>query len=87
MAKSKPAYIREGQELIEAIKAEPKVCHYLDIPIQHSNDTLLKRMGRKTSHDDLVRIITNLRDRIPDITLRTTLICGFPGETEECMKN
>ena len=60
-----------------------KVCHYLDIPIQHSNDTMLKRMGRRTSHDDLIRIITHLRDRIPDITLRTTLICGFPGETQE----
>ena len=70
-------------ELIDAMIRNPKVCHYLDIPIQHSNDTMLKRMGRKTSHDDLVRIITNLRDRIPDITLRTTLICGFPGETEE----
>ena len=70
-------------ELIESMIRNQKVCHYLDIPIQHSNDTMLKRMGRKTSHDDLVRIITNLRERIPDITLRTTLICGFPGETEE----
>ena len=70
-------------ELIDAILRNQKVCHYLDIPIQHSNDTMLKRMGRKTSHDDLVRIITKLRERIPDITLRTTLICGFPGETEE----
>jgi len=70
-------------ELIDAMLRNSKVCHYLDIPIQHSNDTMLKRMGRKTSHDDLVRIITNLRNRIPDITLRTTLICGFPGETEE----
>ena len=70
-------------ELIDSMIRNQKVCHYLDIPIQHSNDTMLKRMGRKTSHDDLVRIITNLRERIPDITLRTTLICGFPGETEE----
>ena len=70
-------------ELIASIARNSKVCHYLDIPIQHSNDTMLKRMGRKTSHDDLVRIITNLREQIPDITLRTTLICGFPGETEE----
>ena len=70
-------------ELIDSMIRNQKVCHYLDIPIQHSNDTMLRRMGRKTSHDDLVRIITNLRERIPDITLRTTLICGFPGETEE----
>ena len=60
-----------------------KVCHYLDLPIQHANDTMLKRMGRRTNHDDLVRIIKNLRTRIPDITLRTTLICGFPGETQK----
>jgi len=70
-------------ELIDSMIRNQKVCHYLDIPIQHSNDTMLKRMGRKTSHDDLVRIITTLRERIPDITLRTTLICGFPGETAE----
>lgn len=71
------------EELIDSIIRNEKVCHYLDIPIQHSNDTMLRRMGRKTSHDDLVNIITHLRERIPDITLRTTLICGFPGETEE----
>lgn len=71
------------EELIDSMLRNEKVCHYLDIPIQHSNDTILKRMGRRTSHDDLVRIITHLRERIPDITLRTTLICGFPGETEE----
>ncbi|MDD6058418.1 MAG: 30S ribosomal protein S12 methylthiotransferase RimO, partial [Clostridiales bacterium] len=70
-------------ELIDAMIRNEKVCHYLDIPIQHANDTILKRMGRRTDHEDLVRIITNLRTRIPDITLRTTLICGFPGETEE----
>lgn len=70
-------------ELIEAIKRNDKVCHYLDIPIQHANSDVLKRMGRKTNKDDLVRIIRHLRKEIPDITLRTTLICGFPGETEE----
>ena len=70
-------------ELIETIKTEEKVCNYLDIPIQHANDTILKRMGRRTSNADLVKIITHLRERIPDITLRTTLICGFPGETQE----
>ena len=71
------------EELIDAMIRNQKVCHYLDIPIQHSNDVMLKRMGRKTSQSDLVRIISHLRERIPDITLRTTLICGFPGETEE----
>ena len=70
-------------ELIEAIKRNDKVCHYLDIPIQHANSDVLKRMGRKTNKDDLVRIIHHLRKEIPDITLRTTLICGFPGETEK----
>ncbi|MDY2836978.1 MAG: 30S ribosomal protein S12 methylthiotransferase RimO, partial [Bilifractor sp.] len=70
-------------EMIQAMKELPKVCHYLDLPIQHSNDEILKRMGRRTSHDDLVQIIGNLRKEIPDIALRTTLITGFPGETEE----
>ena len=69
--------------LIDAILRNHKVCHYLDLPIQHANDTILKRMGRRTNRADLERIIAHLRERIPDITLRTTLICGFPGETEE----
>lgn len=76
-----PEEIYDG--LIDAMIRNEKVCHYLDLPIQHSNDTMLKRMGRRTTHADLVRIITNLREQIPDITLRTTLICGFPGETQE----
>lgn len=71
------------EELIDAILRNPKVCHYLDMPIQHASDGILKRMGRKTSHEDIVRIVTRLRERIPDICLRTTLICGFPGENEE----
>jgi ribosomal protein S12 methylthiotransferase len=71
------------EELIDAMIRNEKVCHYLDIPIQHASDFMLKRMGRRTSNADLVRIITHLRERIPDITLRTTLICGFPGETQE----
>lgn len=71
------------EELIAQIAVNKKVCHYLDLPIQHSADSVLKRMGRRTSHADLVRIIGQLRDRIPDIALRTTLITGFPGETEE----
>ena len=70
-------------ELIETIKQEKKVCHYLDIPIQHANDTILKRMGRRTDKAELIRIIGKLRKEIPDIAIRTTLITGFPGETEE----
>lgn len=70
-------------ELIDAIVRNNKVCHYLDIPIQHSSDIILKRMGRKTNHADLVTMIQKLREKIPDICLRTTLICGFPGETDE----
>ncbi|MEE1248919.1 MAG: 30S ribosomal protein S12 methylthiotransferase RimO [Lachnospiraceae bacterium] len=70
-------------ELIASIKRNEKVCHYLDMPIQHANDTILKRMGRRTNKEDLIRIIGKLRKEIPDIALRTTLICGFPGETEE----
>lgn len=76
-----PEEIYDG--LIDAMIRNEKVCHYLDIPIQHASDAMLKRMGRRTSNADLVRIITGLRERIPDIALRTTLICGFPGETEE----
>ena len=70
-------------ELIESIIRNKKVCHYLDMPIQHCNDAILKRMGRRTTQSELRERIENLRNRIPDITLRTTLICGFPGETEE----
>lgn len=70
-------------ELIEAIKTLPKVCHYLDIPIQHGSDTVLKRMGRKTSRQEITDRIRSLRREIPDIALRTTLITGFPGETEK----
>ena len=70
-------------ELIETIATEKKVCHYLDMPIQHCSDSVLKRMGRRTSKNELIAIINKLRQRIPDIVLRTTLIAGFPGETEE----
>ena len=70
-------------ELVEVIKNEPKICHYLDLPIQHCNDEILKKMGRRTSKKDLEDIISMLRKEIPDICLRTTLITGFPGETEE----
>lgn len=70
-------------KLIQTIKEEPKICHYLDLPIQHASDAILKRMGRKTSQADLRRIIGRLREEIPDICLRTTLISGFPGESAE----
>lgn len=70
-------------ELIDVMAKEPKICHYLDMPIQHASDVVLKRMGRRTSRQELTDIITKLRSRIPDIVLRTTLISGFPGETQE----
>ena len=70
-------------ELVDTIAREPKICHYLDLPIQHCSDSILKRMGRKTSKADLERIITEIREKIPDMVIRTTLITGFPGETKE----
>lgn len=69
-------------ELINAIKDLPKVCHYLDIPVQHGADSVLKRMGRHTNRAELEKIIQKLRHKIPDIALRTTIITGFPGETD-----
>lgn len=71
------------KELTETIRKEPKICHYLDIPIQHASDSILKRMGRKATEEELRKRISMLREEIPDICLRTTLISGFPGETEE----
>ena len=71
------------EELINAMIRDKKVCHYLDMPIQHCNDSILQRMGRKTNKKELTARIDHLRERIPDITLRTTLICGFPGETQQ----
>ena len=71
------------EELIDAMIRDKKVCHYLDMPIQHCNDEILRRMGRKTNKAELIERIEHLRKRVPDITLRTTLICGFPGETQE----
>ena len=70
-------------ELIQVMKEEKKVCHYLDLPIQHANDQVLKRMGRRTTKQELIDIVGKLRKEIPDICLRTTLITGFPGETRE----
>lgn len=70
-------------DLIRVMKEEKKICHYLDLPIQHASDRILKRMGRRTTQSELREIVTKLRSEIPDIILRTTLITGFPGETEE----
>ena len=70
-------------ELIKTIKVQTKICNYLDLPIQHASDRILKRMGRRTSKAQLIEIVNKLRTEIPDITLRTTLITGFPGETQE----
>ena len=71
------------EELVDVIATEPKICHYLDIPIQHAADGILRRMGRRTNEEELRLRIGRLRERIPDICLRTTLISGFPGETQE----
>lgn len=70
-------------EFIQTMKEEKKICHYLDLPIQHCSDKILKKMGRRTTKQELIDIVTLLRKEIPDIILRTTLITGFPGETEE----
>ncbi len=70
-------------ELINVIKNEPKVCHYIDMPIQHASDRVLAKMGRRTNLAELKALMNRLRDMIPDIALRTTLITGFPGENEE----
>lgn len=69
--------------LIQVMRKEEKICHYLDIPVQHASDSVLKRMGRRTDRQELTEIVNKLRLEIPDICLRTTLIAGFPGETEE----
>ena len=76
-------YIKDLEALNASIKEEKKVCHYLDIPIQHGTDEILKLMARRTNKQELKDIVSKLRDNIPDIVLRTTLITGFPGETEE----
>ena len=72
-----------NDELIETIKKLPKVCNYLDIPVQHGSDSILKRMGRHTDKKEIMEIVRKLRRQIPDIILRTTLITGFPGETKQ----
>lgn len=69
-------------ELIASIRDNEKVCHYIDMPIQHINSEILRRMGRRTNREMLIEKIAALREAVPDIAIRTTLICGFPGETE-----
>lgn len=75
------------EELILTMKEEKKICHYLDLPIQHADDEILRKMGRRTNRDSLRETIEKLRSEIPDICLRTTLITGFPGETKEMFEN
>lgn len=70
-------------ELIEVMSTNPKICHYIDIPIQHGSDNILKKMGRLTNAQEIRQVVAKLRERIPDICIRTTLISGFPGETQE----
>ena len=70
-------------ELIEVMATNPKICHYVDIPIQHSENEILKRMGRRTSREDIMELVGRLRAAMPDIAIRTTLISGFPGETQK----
>ena len=70
-------------ELIETIKQEEKICNYIDIPIQHVADPVLKGMRRKSTGDSIRKTIAKLRKEIPDIHIRTTILVGFPGETEE----
>lgn len=70
-------------ELIEEMANNPKICHYIDMPIQHCNDKILQKMGRKTDKKSILEIVQKLRKAMPDITIRTTLIAGFPGESEE----
>ena len=69
------------EELIQTIKTEPKICHYLDIPIQSGSDRILKKMGRRTNNGEIRELVHHIREEIPDMCLRTTLISGFPGET------
>lgn len=75
------------QELVQTIREEPKICHYLDIPIQHGSDPVIKRMGRHTDTAQIRQLISIIREEIPDICIRTTFITGFPGETEKDHEN
>lgn len=74
-------------ELIDVFANEPKLCHYIDMPLQHCEDEVLKRMGRKTDKESIINVINKLRKSVPDIAIRTSLITGFPGETDEEHEN
>lgn len=78
---------RITDELIEVMAAEPKICHYIDIPIQHSSDNVLRAMNRRSTEESIRTTINKLKNAIPDIHIRTTLITGFPGESEEDFDN
>ncbi len=80
-----PAYVTE--ELIEVMSAEPKICKYLDMPLQHGDDQMLKAMARLGTRDDYIKLIQKMRDKIKGMTFRTTFIVGFPGEEEKHFKN
>lgn len=71
------------EEFLQVMANEPKICHYIDMPIQHASDTILKKMGRKTDRSSILQTINRIREILPDVTLRTSLITGFPSETEE----
>ncbi len=75
------------EELILEIRDNPKVCHYMDMPLQHSEDNVLKRMGRRTTKAEIKKTIAHIREMIPDMVLRTSLIAGFPGETQKEHEN
>lgn len=79
-----PKYFTD--ELLDVIVNEPKICNYIDLPLQHINDRILKRMNRKDSRADIERLLTNVRAKANHVTLRTSIIVGFPGETDEEFK-
>ncbi|MFZ7102572.1 MAG: 30S ribosomal protein S12 methylthiotransferase RimO [Peptococcaceae bacterium] len=75
------------EELIQLMKIEPKICKYLDLPLQHADNTILKKMGRHITQEEIRELIVKLRSNIPDITIRSTFIVGFPGESQENFRN
>ncbi len=75
------------KEFLEVMALEPKICNYIDMPIQHSSDNVLKRMGRRTNHNSIIEKIKLAREIVPDVVLRTSIIAGFPGESEEDFEN
>ena len=80
-----PKYFSD--ELIDLIAEEPKICKYIDLPLQHADDTILKAMNRQDTQNELEILLAKLRDRIPDVVIRTSIIVGFPGETDEQFSN